>query len=225
MKENKTSIEARKLAKIWHAVKTSGMPYNKKSFSKKGGATGERLWAVLVETNWYNDQTKEDEPLFVKNGQSFKSNIPFNWGEDDYAKIIDNFVFTKAYKMGISIIKKRGRIPGVSPRKKETTPACFAEDIFNVTESDLTPAEIEETEGYVLNPETGVWEEPVIPEDSLDNYDPVTGEWKTIPGEDEVVLLGEKECTEDSVMKLMTDLAPLMLRAKKLGITLSISNN
>lgn len=222
MKENKTSIEARKLAKIWHSVKTSGMPYSKKSFSKKGGATGERLWEVLVETSRYNDQIKEDEPLFVKNGQSFKPNIPFNWGEDDYAKIIDNYVFTKAYKMGISIIKKRGRIPGVSPRKKEVTPACFAEDIFNVTESDLTPAEIEETEGYVLNPETGIYEEPIIPEDSLDNYDPITGEWKSLPGEDDVTLIGGEKHLEDSISKVMTDLGPIMERALKVGLIISV---
>ena len=105
--------------------------------------------------------------------------------------------------------KDRGRIPGVSPRKKEVTPACFAEDIFNVTESDLTPAEIEETEGYVLNPETGVWEEPVIPEDSLE-------------GEDEVVLLGGEECTEDSISKVMIDLAPIMERALKVGLIISV---
>lgn len=123
--------------------------------------------------------------------------------------------------------KDRGRIPGVSPRKKETTPACFSEDIFNVTEPDLTPAEIEETEGYVLNPETGIWEEPIIPEDSIDNYDPVTGEWKSLPGEDsEVTLLGGQDVDEkDSITQLIMDLAPLMERAKKLGITLSISNN
>ena len=123
--------------------------------------------------------------------------------------------------------KDRGRIPGVSPRKKETTPKCFEEDSFNVTEPDLTPAEIEETEGYVLNPETGIWEEPIIPEDSIDNYDPVTGEWKSLPGEDnEVVLLGGQDVDEkDSITQLIMDLAPLMERAKKLGITLSISNN
>lgn len=110
--------------------------------------------------------------------------------------------------------KERGRIPGVSPRKKETTPACFSEDIFNVTESDLTPAEIEETEGYVLNPETGIWEEPIIPEDSLDNYD--------LEGEDEVVLLGGEEYTEDSISKVMIDLAPIMERALKVGLIISV---
>lgn len=121
--------------------------------------------------------------------------------------------------------KERGRIPGVSPRKKEITPKCFEEDIFTVT-PDLTPTEIEETEGYVLNPETGVWEEPVIPEDSLDNYDPVTGEWKTLPGEDsEVKLLGGQDVDKkDSITQLIMDLAPLVERAKNLGITIVISN-
>ena len=118
--------------------------------------------------------------------------------------------------------KDRGRIPGVSPRKKETAPACFAEDIFNVTESDLTPAEIEETEGYVLNPETGVWEEPVIPEDSLDNYDPITGEWKTLPGEDDVTLIGGEKYVEDSVSKVLTDLAPIVERGMKVGLIILI---
>lgn len=115
--------------------------------------------------------------------------------------------------------KTRGRVKGISPYRKETSQSeedCSAAELLDMEEVP---------EGYVLNPETGIWEEPIIPEDSLDNYDPITGEWKTIPGEDDVVLLGVKECTEDSVMKLMTDLAPLMVRAKKLGITLSISNN
>ena len=118
--------------------------------------------------------------------------------------------------------KERGRIPGVSPRKKEVTPACFAEDIFNMTESDLTPAEIEETEGYVLNPETGIYEEPIIPEDSLDNYDPVTGEWKSLPGEDDVTLIGGEKYLEDSISKVMTDLGPIMERALKVGLIISV---
>lgn len=116
--------------------------------------------------------------------------------------------------------KTRGRVKGISPYRKETSQLeedCSAAELLDMEEVP---------EGYVLNPETGIWEEPIIPEDSLDNYDPVTGEWKTLPGgEDEVVLLGGKECTEDSIIKLMTDLAPLMMRAKELGITLTISNN
>lgn len=115
--------------------------------------------------------------------------------------------------------KTRGRVKGISPYRKETSQSeedCSAAELLDMEEVP---------EGYVLNPETGIWEEPIIPEDSLD-YDPVTGDWKNLPeGEDEVVLLGGKECTEDSVIKLMTDLAPLMMRAKKLGITLTISNN
>lgn len=115
--------------------------------------------------------------------------------------------------------KTRGRVKGISPYRKETSQLeedCSAAELLDMEEVP---------EGYVLNPETGIWEEPIIPEDSLD-YDPVTGDWKSLPeGEDEVALLGGKECTEDSIIKLMTDLAPLMLRAKKLGITLTISNN
>lgn len=49
-------------------------------------------------------------------------------------------------------------------------------------------------------------------------YNHLTGEFKTIPEE------GAAQ-KNDSITKLMVDLAPLMERAKKLGITLSISNN
>lgn len=115
--------------------------------------------------------------------------------------------------------KTRGRVKGISPYRKETSQSeedCSAAELLDMEEVP---------EGYVLNPETGIWEEPIIPEDSLDNYDPITGEWKALPGEDKDILPEEKECNEDSVVKLMTDLAPFMLRAKKLGITLSISNN
>lgn len=117
--------------------------------------------------------------------------------------------------------KTRGRVKGISPYRKE----------ISQSEEDCSAAELlemeEVPEGYVLNPETETWEDPIIPEDSLDNYDPETGEWKSLPGEDnEVVLLGGQDVDKkDSITQLIMDLAPLMERAKKLGITLSISNN
>ena len=118
MKEN-TSIEARRLAKIWHAVKTSGMSYNKTSFHKKGGATGARLWDVLSETEYYDQKHDCHPKLFIIDNKRMRANIPAKWDEDDYAKVIDDFVFKKAAELGISILKNRGRIKGVSPRKKE----------------------------------------------------------------------------------------------------------
>lgn len=91
-----------------------------------------------------------------------------------------------------------------------------AKETSSVCTNDLTPLEIEETEGYVLNPETGIWEEPIIPEDSVD-YDPVTEE------DDEVVLLGGQDADkEDSITQWFIDFAPLAERAKKLGIKFDI---
>lgn len=112
--------------------------------------------------------------------------------------------------------KTRGRIKGVSPRRKETSQLeedCSASELLDMEEVP---------EGYILNQETGIWEEPIIPEDSLDNYDSVTGEWKTLPGEDDVTLIGEENHIEDSVSKVLTDLAPIIERGMKVGLIISV---
>ena len=171
MKENKTSIEARRLAKIWHAVKTSGMSYSKTSFHKKGGATGARLWDVLSETEYYDQKHDCHPKLFILDNKRVRANIPAKWDEDDYAKIIDDYVFKKAAELGISILKNRGRIKGVSPRKKEkpvleNLPQTMADIVVEINDVETDNAtDLLDTYGY--NPLTGEFEnipeEPVYP--------------------------------------------------------------
>lgn len=206
MKENKTSIEARRLAKIWHAVKTSGMSYNKTSFHKKGGATGARLWDVLSETEYYDQKHDCHPKLFILDNKRMRANIPAKWDEDDYAKIIDDFVFKKAAELGISILKNRGRIKGVSPRKKEkpvpeNLPQTMADIVVDFGSEENTSSLLEDVE--IINPQ--------IMEDDVLEYNEITGEF-------------DKLFEQDSITQLMIDLAPLVERAKNLGITLVISN-
>lgn len=206
MKENKTSIEARRLAKIWHAVKTSGMSYNKTSFHKKGGATGARLWDVLSETEYYDQKHDCHPKLFILDNKRMRANIPAKWDEDDYAKIIDDFVFKKAAELGISILKNRGRIKGVSPRKKEklipeNLPQTMADIVVDFGSEENTSSLLEDVE--IINPQ--------IMEDNVLEYNEITGEF-------------DKLFEQDSITQLMIDLAPLVERAKNLGITLVISN-
>jgi hypothetical protein len=206
MKENKTSIEARRLAKIWHAVKTSGMSYNKTSFHKKGGATGARLWDVLSETEYYDQKHDCHPKLFILDNKRMRANIPAKWDEDDYAKIIDDYVFKKAAELGISILKNRGRIKGVSPRKKEkpvpeNLPQTMADIVVDFGSEENTSSLLEDVE--IINPQ--------IMEDDVLEYNEITGEF-------------DKLFEQDSITQLMIDLAPLVERAKNLGITLVISN-
>lgn len=206
MKENKTSIEARRLAKIWHAVKTSGMSYSKTSFHKKGGATGARLWDVLSETEYYDQKHDCHPKLFILDNKRMRANIPAKWDEDDYAKIIDDFVFKKAAELGISILKNRGRIKGVSPRKKEklvpeNLPQTMADIVVDFGSEENTSSLLEDVE--IINPQ--------IMEDDVLEYNEITGEF-------------DKLFEQDSITQLMIDLAPLVERAKNLGITLVISN-
>ena len=118
MKETTT---ARQLAQIWHKVKCSGSPYSKESFKKVGGATGARLYDVLVETRYYDPAIREYVDTFVQasNKRSMKSNVPATWDVDAYARFIDDYVLERADELGIEIIQKRGRKAGISPFKKE----------------------------------------------------------------------------------------------------------
>lgn len=177
MKENKTSIEARRLAKIWHAVKTSGMSYSKSSFHKKGGATGARLWEVLSETKYYDQKSKCHPKLFILDNKRMKANIPAKWDEDDYAKIIDDFVFKKAAELGISILKNRGRIKGVSPRKKEKSvpenlPQTMADIVVDFDSEENTSSLLEDVE--IVNPQ-------IMEDDVLDGYNETTGDFDKLP--------------------------------------------
>ena len=174
MKEN-TSIEARRLAKIWHAVKTSGMSYNKTSFHKKGGATGARLWDVLSETEYYDQKHDCYPKLFILDNKRMRANIPAKWDEDDYAKIIDDYVFKKAAELGISILKNRGRIKGVSPRKKEKSvpenlPQTMADIVIDLGGESSTLLEDME----IVNPQ-------IMEDNILDEYNEVTGEFDKLP--------------------------------------------
>lgn len=177
MKENKTSIEARKLAKIWHAVKTSGMSYSKTSFHKKGGATGARLWDVLSETEYYDQKHDCHPKLFILDNKRMRANIPAKWDEDDYAKIIDDFVFKKAAELDISILKNRGRIKGVSPRKKEklvpeNLPQTMADIVVDFGSEENTSSLLEDVE--IVNPQ-------IMEDDVLDGYNETTGDFDKLP--------------------------------------------
>lgn len=187
--ENKTSIEARRLAKIWHAVKTSGMSYNKTSFHKKGGATGARLWDVLSETEYYDQKHDCHPKLFILDNKRMRANIPAKWGEDDYAKVIDDFVFKKAAELGISILKNRGRIKGVSPQKKEK-PQTMADIVIDLGEETHTSL-LEDVE--IVNPQ-------IMEDDVLDGYNETTGEFDNLP---EVYLVSKP--SERDIFKGLSD--------------------
>jgi len=194
MKENKTSIEARRLAKIWHAVKTSGMSYSKTSFHKKGGATGARLWDVLSETEYYDQKHDCHPKLFILDNKRMRANIPAKWDEDDYAKIIDDFVFKKAAELGISILKNRGRIKGVSPRKKEklvpeNLPQTMADIVVDFGSEENTSSLLEDVE--IINPQ--------IMEDDVLGYNEVTGEFDNLP---EVII---SKPSERDIFKSLSD--------------------
>jgi hypothetical protein len=100
--------------------------------------------------------------------------------------------------------KSRGRIAGVSPRKKiviveeeelekVNAPACFTEDIFHVED---TPQ--------------------ILEDDVLDGYNEVTGEFDNLPEEQE---------TKDSREVIVHDLFKLMDRAEALGYNISYTIN
>lgn len=197
MRENKTSIEARRLAKIWHAVKTSGMSYSKSSFHKKGGATGARLWDVLSETEYYDQKHDCHPKLFILDNKRMRANIPAKWDEDDYARIIDDFVFKKAAELGISILKNRGRIKGVSPRKKEklvpeNPPQTMADIVVDFGPEENTSSLLEDIE--IVNPQ-------IMEDDVLDGYNEVTGEFDKLP---EVYLIS-KPSERDILSELSDD--------------------
>lgn len=106
--------------------------------------------------------------------------------------------------------KNRGRIKNVSPRKKIVKPAeesipenpsQMMTDI--VIEIDESPTSILE-DVEIINPQ-------IMEDDILDGYNEITGEFDNLP-------------KQDSITQLMIDLAPLVERAKNLGITIVISN-
>ena len=216
------------LSKLLRRVKIMDLGYSRKSFEEasvfvkvtsesrdENGNTIERKFEKAPAARFYKYLLSIGYIEKTKDGKG-RNCIPVEYRKDESDLQMEWLSEVVQYN---DPFKTRGRVKGISPYRKETSQSkedCSAAELLDMEEVP---------EGYVLNPETGIWEEPIIPEDSLD-YDPVTGDWKSLPeGEDEVVLLGGKECTEDSVIKLMTDLAPLMMRAKELGITLTISNN
>jgi hypothetical protein len=104
-----------------------------------------------------------------------RANIPAKWDEDDYAKIIDDYVFKKAAELGISILKNRGRIKGVSPRKKEKpVPENLSQTMADIV-IDLgedRPSLLEDVE--IVNPQ-------IMEDDVLDGYNETTGEFDKLP--------------------------------------------
>lgn len=171
----KTSIEARRLAKIWHEVKRQGITFSKTSFYKVGGATGARLWDVLSETEYYDQKHDCHPKLFILDNKRMRANIPAKWDEDDYARIIDDYVFKKAAELGISILKNRGRIKGVSPRKKslipENLPQTMADIVIDLGEETHVSL-LEDVE--IVNPQ-------IMEDDVLDGYNEVTGKFDKLP--------------------------------------------
>lgn len=104
--------------------------------------------------------------------------------------------------------KTRGRVKGISPYRKETSQSeedCSAAELLDMEEVP---------EGYVLNPETGIWEEPLDPMDK-NECESLVEESETIPEEND---------QKDSITKLMIDIASLMERASQLGVTIIIKN-
>lgn len=107
-------------------------------------------------------------------------------------------------------------------RKKAKTdipqPEGFTEDILNITEESSSPATMadievdfgeENTSSLLENVE--IVNPQIMEDDILDKYNEITGEFDKLP-------------EQDSIIQLMIDLAPLVERAKNLGITLIISN-
>ena len=85
----------------------------------------------------------------------------------------------------------------------------------------ITEEAVEIPEGYVLNPDTGIWEEPLDPMDAY-GYNPVTGEFTTIPEEDEVCIIGNPNI---NIFDKMTDddlVAELKRRHPKATVKVTI---
>ena len=72
---------------------------------------------------------------------------------------------------------------------------------------------VEVPEGYVLNPNTGIWEEPLDPADAY-GYDPVTGEFTNIPEEDEVHVISNNKVDEKAALEI----AQAILTLKKYNL-------
>lgn len=214
------------LSKLLRKVKTMDLGYSRKAFEEasvfvkvtgesrdKNGNVIERKFEKATAVRFHNYLLSIGYIEKTKNGKG-RNCIPVEYRKDESDLQME---WLNEVIQCNDPFKTRGRVKGVSPYRKSEED-CSA---FELLEMEEVP------EGYILNPETGIYEEPIIHEDSINNYDPVTGEWKSLPGEDnEVVLLGGQDVDKkDSITQLIMDLAPLMERAKKLGITLSISNN
>lgn len=214
------------LSKLLRKVKTMDLGYSRKAFEEasvfvkvtgesrdKNGNVIERKFEKAPAVRFHNYLLSIGYIEKTKNGKG-RNCIPVEYRKDESDLQME---WLNEVIQCNDPFKTRGRVKGVSPYRKSEED-CSA---FELLEMEEVP------EGYILNPETGIYEEPIIHEDSINNYDPVTGEWKSLPGEDnEVVLLGGQDVDKkDSITQLIMDLAPLMERAKKLGITLSISNN
>lgn len=114
---------ARRLAQILHAVKCKGKGYSTQTFHKVGGATGVRLYKVMLETTYYCSRTKKDLPLFSQgsNKKCMSLNVPSHYDVDKLASLIYDWVIPQSEELGIDIIQKRGRKAGISPFRKEQT--------------------------------------------------------------------------------------------------------
>jgi hypothetical protein len=121
---------ARRLAQILHAVKCKGQGYSTQTFHKVGGATGVRLYKVMLETTYYCSRTKKDLPLFSQgsNKKCMSLNVPSHYDVDNLASLIYYWVIPQSEELGIDIIQKRGRKAGISPFRKETVQTNIIEE-------------------------------------------------------------------------------------------------
>ena len=105
------------------------------------------------------------------------------------------YAYQKAWKLKHKQTKAVQSLP-------ENPPQTMADSVVDFGPEENTPSLLEEVE--IVDPQ-------IMEDDILDGYNEATGEFDNLP-------------KQDSITQLMIDLAPLVERAKNLGITIVISN-
>lgn len=105
------------------------------------------------------------------------------------------YAYQKAWKLKHKQTKAIQSLP-------ENPPQTMADIVVDFGSEENTSSLLEDVE--IVDPQ-------IMEDDILDGYNEITGEFDKLP-------------EQDSITKLMIDLAPLVERAKNLGITIVISN-
>lgn len=105
------------------------------------------------------------------------------------------YAYQKAWKLKHKQTKAAQSLP-------ENPPQTMADIVVDFDPEENTPSLLEDVE--IVDPQ-------IMEDDILDGYNEATGEFDNLP-------------KQDSITQLMIDLAPLVERAKNLGITIVISN-